>query len=303
MKTLVLGNVFVDVIINVDALPKTGDDIMCNKQVISIGGCAYNVASVLKNFEIEHDLIPPVGNGIYGKIIKQELENNDYTRYINDKTGDNGYCLCLVEKEGERSFITIKGIESEYKIEWLDGINVNEYDNIYVSGYEMEGKSGELISNWLLNKAKKNVFFAPGPRINCIPKETIKNMLKLNPILHLNDDEALKFTNEENIIEAAKQINKLTSNSVFITLGKKGVMYFTNGYYKFIDGFETEVVNTVGAGDSHIGAIIAAYSKGYDYDDCCYMANKVASKVVAYEGSRFEKKLYAKDEYILYEYM
>ncbi|MEF9991730.1 MAG: hypothetical protein RSD22_05080 [Romboutsia sp.] len=50
MKTLVLGNVFVDVIVNVNYLPKTGDDLVCNKQIISMGGCAYNVATVLKAF-------------------------------------------------------------------------------------------------------------------------------------------------------------------------------------------------------------------------------------------------------------
>lgn len=302
MKTLVLGNVFVDVIVNVDALPKTGDDIMCNKQLISIGGCAYNVATVLKNFEVEHDLISPVGNGIYGEIIREELEKNDYKKYITDDSGDNGYCLCLVEKDGERSFITIRGIESTYKSKWLEDIDSSEYDNIYVSGYEMEGESGVIISNWLLKQKDKTLFFAPGPRINYIQKKTMEKILTLNPILHLNDDEALKYTNKSNIMDAAKEINRLTLNSVFITLGKDGVMYFNGNNYKFIDGISTQVVNTIGAGDSHIGAIIASYSKGCNYDECCYIANKVASKVVGYEGSRFEYKLYFKDEYLMYNY-
>ncbi|RDY24593.1 kinase [Romboutsia maritimum] len=302
MKTLVLGNVFVDVIVNVDALPKTGDDIMCNKQLISIGGCAYNVATVLKNFEVEHDLISPVGNGIYGEIIREELEKNDYKKYITDDSSDNGYCLCLVEKDGERSFITIRGIESTYKSKWLEDIDDSEYDNIYVSGYEMEGESGVIISNWLLKQKDKTLFFAPGPRINYIQKKTMEKILTLNPILHLNDDEALKYTNKSNIMDAAKEINRLTLNSVFITLGKDGVMYFNGNNYKFIDGISTQVVNTIGAGDSHIGAIIASYSKGCNYDECCYIANKVASKVVGYEGSRFEYKLYFKDEYLMYNY-
>lgn len=38
MKTLVLGNVLVDVIVNIDYLPKTGDDLVCNKHLNSMGG-------------------------------------------------------------------------------------------------------------------------------------------------------------------------------------------------------------------------------------------------------------------------
>ena len=64
MKTLVIGNVYVDVIINIDELPNTGDDIVCKKELVTVGGCAYNVATVLNNFGIEHDLLFPVGNGI-----------------------------------------------------------------------------------------------------------------------------------------------------------------------------------------------------------------------------------------------
>ena len=69
MKTLVIGNVYVDVIVNVDQLPKTGDDIVCKKQILTVGGCAYNVATVLRNFNIDHTLIFPVGNGVYLSLI------------------------------------------------------------------------------------------------------------------------------------------------------------------------------------------------------------------------------------------
>ena len=301
MKTLVLGNVFVDVIVSVDALPKTGDDLVCNKHIITIGGCAYNVATVLKNFGVDHTIICPVGNGIYGNIIEKELIENDYTTGIKVNYGDNGYCLCLVEKNGERSFITIPGIETEYKEEWLEMIDSSKYKNIYISGYEIEKKSGIVITNWLSRQVNKNIFFGPGPRINYIDKDTLNRVLSMNPILHLNEEEALKFTKENNIVDAAKVLNKRTNNTVFITLGENGVMYFSEGSYKYIDGVTTDVVNTIGAGDSHIGAIIAAYSMGYDFEDCCYIANKVSANVVSFEGSRLESKLFNKNEYILDE--
>ena len=82
MKTLVIGNIYVDVIINIDKLPRTGDDILCKKQLITVGGCAYNVATILKNFDIDHDLLFPVGKGTYSDIIRKEvlklIKENEY---------------------------------------------------------------------------------------------------------------------------------------------------------------------------------------------------------------------------------
>lgn len=298
MKTLVLGKTLVDVIVNVDNLPKTGDDLVCNKHVISMGGCAYNVATILKYFGIEHDLVSPVGKGIYASIIKEELVKNGYKIYIEDKSADNGYCLCLVEKDGERSFITIPGIDTTYKSEWLEKIDSSSYDNIYISGYEMEDESGVVILNWLIKQKDKKIFFGPGPRLNFIDKEIMDRMLKLHPILHLNDDEALRYTNETDVISAAKELYRITSNAVFVTLGKDGVLYFEGNKYKFIDGIETIVENTVGAGDSHIGAILAGISMGYDYEYSCHIANRVAAKVVSSEGSRLEDDLFNIDDYV-----
>ncbi|MGL6104659.1 PfkB family carbohydrate kinase [Romboutsia sp.] len=299
MKTLVLGNVFVDVIVSVDALPKTGDDLVCNKQTVTIGGCAYNVATILKNFDVQHSLVSPIGKGIYGSLIEKELLENNYGTNIKVESGDNGYCLCLVEKNGERSFITIPGIETKYEKEWFDNIDGSKYDNIYISGYEIEKESGIVISSWLSKQQNKKIFFAPGPRMRFIDDKILNKILDMSPILHLNEDEALKYTHETSVIEAARILNQRTKNTIFITLGKKGVFYFDKFNYKFIEGIETEVANTVGAGDSHIGAIIAAYSRGYNFEDCCYIANKVAARVVAYEGSRLESQIFDKNEYIL----
>ncbi|WP_195251489.1 PfkB family carbohydrate kinase [Romboutsia sp. 1001713B170207_170306_H8] len=297
MKTLIIGNVYVDIIINVDHLPKTGDDIVCKKHIVTVGGCAYNVATILKNFNIDHTLVFPVGNGIYGSIIENEVIKSGYKPNIKVDSGDNGYCMCLVEESGERSFITVKGIETNYSESWFEGINPDDYKNIYISGYEMEGESGQIISNWISKLEDKNIFFAPGHRMGEIEKETLDKILKLRPIIHINEEEALSFTNKKSIVEAARAINKITKNTVFITLGKDGVMCANNCEYRFVDSFDSEIKNTIGAGDSHMGAIIAGYSMGYNLGDCCYFANKVASKVVSIEESRLEEKYFDIKEY------
>lgn len=296
-KVLVIGNAIVDVIINIQSLPQTGDDIICQKQIINIGGCAYNVATILKHFDIKHDLVVPIGQGSYATMIKNELLQEGYTLHIEDTSADNGYCLCLVEADGERTFITVPGIEKNYKLEWLNQLDTSYYESIYLSGYELEGESGKIISHWLNKQDIPNIYFAPGPRITLIEPEIMNNILALKPILHLNIEEALSFTNSSNPLEAAKILVKETKNEVFITLGKDGVLHYHRDAH-IIPGIQTNVVNSTGAGDSHLGTLIAARTLGYDTLTCCKTANKVAAKVVSLAGSKLEKEYFNKEYFL-----
>ena len=51
-----------------------------------------------------------------------------------------------------------------------------------------------------------------------------------------------------------------------------------------VASFKTEVVDTVGAGDSHIGAVIAGLSKGMEVKAAVRLANHVAAAVVGTSG-------------------
>ncbi len=52
-KILVLGSAVIDVIINIDKLPKPGEDIPGFQQGHTVGGCAYNVSKILDYLKIE----------------------------------------------------------------------------------------------------------------------------------------------------------------------------------------------------------------------------------------------------------
>ena len=51
-KILVIGSTVADVIINVDKLPAMGVSAHALSQKINLGGCAYNVSDVIRNFNL-----------------------------------------------------------------------------------------------------------------------------------------------------------------------------------------------------------------------------------------------------------
>lgn len=283
-KALVIGAAMLDVVMEIEELPKQGSDTYAKSQQMNVGGCAFNVADILKHFEVEYDLFAPVGNGVYGRIVEEGLSEAGQTSLLKDDEMDNGYCLCLVDNTGERTFITLPGVECNFKKEWFDLIENNHYDYAYISGYEIEGEGGEHIISFLERHKEIEVFYGPGPRINYISNEKHQDLLdKIKPIVHLNEEEALSFTRAKDYQEAARVINKRTNNKVIITLGSRGLYMFDGDEYE-VEGVKTKVIDTIGAGDSNIGAIIAMSMKNASWRERLEVANKVSAAVVSVKG-------------------
>lgn len=284
MKTLVIGAAIVDVIMKINTLPKKGEDIPCTYTVTQVGGCAYNIAKIMALHKESCELFVPIGTGIYANIIQQDLTKNKVTSLIKDNTTDNGYCLSLVESDGERTFVTVTGIEGQFQTQWFDTLNMDEFDNIYLAGYQTLDENGIILSTWLQQQKNKTIFFAPGPVINRISPSVITKIFDCGSIVHLNKMEAFSYTKKDNVEDAAKFIHEKTHNFVIITLGDKGVYVFNNTQGSVINSEKAKVIDTIGAGDSHIATIISKYQQ-YGILESCRLANKVAAKMVGIRGS------------------
>ena len=115
----------------------------------------------------------------------------------------------------------------------------------------------------------------------------MNRILSLSPILHLNDKEILEYTNKSSIEEASTYLYSITHNLIIVTLGKNGSYYF-DGNHHYYDSVPTNVIDTIGAGDSHIGTIIAMLYKKKSLDECMVKANEIASLVVSQKGARLK---------------
>ena len=290
MKTLVIGAAIVDMVMQVDRIPKSGEDVIGKDTKVMVGGCAYNVASTMHNLDCDHDLCVPVGNGMYASIVRKKLLENGYPILIQDDTDDNGFCLCLVEKNGERTFITVQGVEGNFKTSWFDTLDMNDYDNIYLAGYQVCDHNGSVVAQWMRTLENKTIYFAPGPVICDIDPETMTQLMKLNPILHLNEKELFDFTKETDLDTALHTLYRKNHNLIIMTLGSRGAAYYDGTHITTIPSIPVSVVDTIGAGDSHIGAIISGISKGLSIQDSIKTANKVSACIVGIQGAVITKE-------------
>ncbi|UMV47790.1 PfkB family carbohydrate kinase [Paenibacillus macerans] len=288
-RVLLIGGVFIDVIAKVQHVPETGQDIPGEMIDRIVGGCAYNVANVLKQLDVEYDLMVPIGRGIHADIIKKAFNEEGHKLFIEDSSKDNGWSLSLVEESGERTFITFNGIEENWKDEWFSQIHFEDYRYIYLTGYSLEGQKADVILNRLSkNSSGGKIIFDPSPRISVIKKEHLEKLFALRPIVHSNLSEILELTGEPELEQAVRRLHQSTQSEVVVTLGPKGSFCYNGEHMITLDGKKVPVVDTIGAGDAHTGAFIASLLHGQSLEKACEQGNEAAAQAVQVQGGKFE---------------
>lgn len=294
MKILILGAAIIDKMMWIERLPQSGDDVSCKRTREVVGGCAFNVASTLRNLHVPHDLCVPVGKGCHADIIRHILSEKGYPLLIEDDRMDNGYCITLVEKGGERSFITVQGAECDFQEEWFRNLDISCYDMIYVAGYQTLGKSGEIITRWLTRSIteKTALFLAPGPVINDIHPEVMDRFFSLSPVIHLNEKELLEYTKQDTLADGLSTLYEKSGNTIIVTLGDRGSAIYEEGRITIVPADPVPVVDTVGAGDSHIAAIMGFLANGDPTGKAVEKANQVSGITVQVSGPTVDENTF-----------
>lgn len=282
-KTLIIGSCTVDIVVPTPKLPKSTEDINSYPHHFALGGCAYNVSQIFYLLDLPYLHAVTIGSGIYGDYVLKEL-NEKQIPIFRKSDKQHGACICLVEDSGERSFIAYHGIEYKFDRSWFKDIDLNEYKQVFVCGLEIEEDTGSEIVSFLEENSFEDIYFGPGPRLNTIDKKLLDRIMNLKPIIHLNEQEILEYTKENDIHSACRKLYDKNQNDIIVTLGKDGSLLYSADETFTILSRKSQVVDTVGAGDCHLGTYMAYRSQGYDKRTAMHKANMFASEVIRHQG-------------------
>ena len=170
----VVGAAVIDVIADAYALPWRGCDIELKQQGVNVGGCALNIAVALKRLGIDASNALPLGQGVWADIIRNRMAKEGLHSLIDNAAGDNGWCLALVEPDGERTFMSFSGVENQWNADWLAQLEIPRHSLVYLSGYQrhsraLTGKNYGLPSTGIAQSAgggncRRAVCIKPGYR-------------------------------------------------------------------------------------------------------------------------------------------
>lgn len=285
----VLGSAVIDVIADAYALPWRGCDIELHQQGVNIGGCALNIAITLSRLGIDSQNALPIGEGTWADIIRGGLAKLGIESKIHTDIGDNGWCLALVEPDGERTFMSFRGVEHQWNQAWLNQLSLTPGTLLSLSGYQLAGPCAELLVNWLEKQEGVTAFIDFGPRIADIPQPLRARIMACNPIVSLNRQEAAiaaewLIVEDDDIEGICKAWLERYQSPLIVRLDKQGAWFADSQGLGLEAPFPAQVVDTIGAGDSHAGGTIAGLAAGWNLEDAVCLGNAVASYVVSHRG-------------------
>ena len=289
---LVIGSSCVDVILQLDHLPVTEEDMHPKSQSFRVGGCAYNAANVLGKAGADVTLVTPVGlKGIFGPYVLKAVQEQPWVCPVLLEDAENGCCYCLVEKSGERTFLSVHGVEYTFSSGWMEEILKRKFDFVYISGLEVEERNGEELADFLCGLRDCTVFYAPGPRVTRIEKARQDRILNLHPVLHLNRAEACALSGETDAEAAARALHARTGNAVIVTLGSDGAIGVDReGHACSAEAVPAQVADTIGAGDAHAGMVLYGLARGEELGTILQRANRVSALAVSVEGASIDRE-------------
>nr|XP_043636326.1 fructokinase-1 [Erigeron canadensis] len=309
-----LGNLCVDVVLNVAKLPPDSVDERKDymeqlsksppdKKYWEAGGNC-NMAIAAARLGLCCNVIGHVGNEIYGKFLLDVLHDEginvigmreEEDDIINRSSSEYETLLCwvLVDPLQRHGFCSRADFSKEPAFAWMKRLsdevksNIQKSKVLFCNGYGFDELPAGLISSALeyAIEVGTSIFFDPGPRGKSLAvgtpeeQEALAKLLRFSDVLLLTSEEAESMTGLRNPVAAGKQLlNKgVRTKWVIIKMGSKGSVLITRSGISCAPSFKVNVMDTVGCGDSFVAAIAYGYIHNMPLVHTLTIANAVGA--------------------------
>lgn len=288
MKNIcVIGSLNMDLVVNVDTMPKPGQTIIGSNFKEVPGGKGVNQAVAMARLNGNVSMIGKVGEDGFGQTLINSLKNDKVdTTYIQTSKGATGVALITVDKNAQNSIVVSPGANFEVKEDDIDN-NIEAIKNSDIVVLQLETPLNTI--KYALNKAKelnKYTILNPAPAVK-LDDEIIKNVDLLTPNeTELEIISGVSIETEEDIQKAAQIMIEKGVKELIVTLGSKGSLYINKEKSMFKKAYKVEAVDTTAAGDSYTGALAVALSQDKNIEDAMDFASKVGALSVLKEGAQ-----------------
>jgi ribokinase len=272
------GSIPVDLAIEVPHLPERGGDVLAERSGKSAGG-GFNVLSAAVRLGLPSVYAGPHGTGPFGDIVRAALSAEGIASLQPPNPDlDSGYCVVLVEG-GERTFVTVTGADAVVGFDALRSISYQAGDAVYISGYDLAypGAGTAIADHAAALPVGILLVVDPGPLVNEIPAASLRAVLQRADLVSLNAREAA--------LMGARWAGLRPSASRILRSGAEGASILgLGGARQMVPAVATRVIDSTGAGDVHVGAMLAGLARGLHLAEAVLLANRAAAYAVGQRG-------------------
>lgn len=232
------------------------------------GGAPANVLAALSKLGGKSEFIGKVGNDQFGNFLKHTLEKNGIgikgLKFSNEV--NTTLAFVHLNEYGDRSFSFYRkpGADMMLVEEDVDFCIIDDSRIFHFGSISMTDEPSKTATIKAIEYAKgkgKVISFDPNWRPplwenNDHAKEAMMIGLKYADILKMSEIELEFLTGSQDLKKGAKSIADIGPKLIIITLGPKGCFYYSNTRTGHLNTYDTNIVDTTGAGDAFWGAFL-----------------------------------------------
>lgn len=271
------------------------------------GGAPTNVAAAIAALGGKVELAAKVGVDPFGKFLIDVMHSFGVsTKWMRqDENHFTTIAFVSLMENGEQDFYFNRGADGQLSRAEVDEINLDEFSIVHFGSATsfLPGPLQEAYQSLLQKSLRQKTFISFDPNYRQLLFLNNKqsfidqswSFLNNCHFFKVSDEEAMLLTRKQTVKEAAADFLKRTTAVFAITLGKEGTLLGLNGNTWLIPSIEIKPVDSTGAGDSFVGAVLYQLSeksfaeiKSLNYEEwkkIIYNGNKAGARTCEYLGA------------------
>ena len=291
-KILCIGEALIDMICT-DKGKALSDG---NNFLKKAGGAPTNVAAAIAALGGNVELAAKVGIDPFGKHLIEVMQDFGVSTkwMLQDENYFTTFAFVSLMENGERDFYFNRGADGQLSRQEVENITLDEFSIVHfgsATGF-LSGPLQAAYQSLLQRALLKDIFISFDPNYrHLLFKDNTKtfvdqswNFLECCHFFKVSDEEAMLITGAATLKDAADILLEKTKAIFTITLGKEGTMLGINGKTIIIESIQVKPVDTTGAGDAFVGAVLFQLSTR-SFEDTIALSDMEWKKII-YNGNK-----------------
>jgi fructokinase len=263
-KILCIGEALIDMICTDKGKPLSEGDNFLKKP----GGAPTNVAAAIAALGGKVELAAKIGVDPFGKHLIDVMHSFGVSTkwMLQDENYFTTFAFVSLMENGERDFYFNRGADSQLNRDEVDAINLDEFSIVHfgsATGF-LPGPLQAAYQSLLQKSLQQEIFISFDPNYRSLLFQNDKqsfidqswNFLDSCHFFKVSDEEAMMLTGRQTVTDAAADFLERSKAVFAITIGKEGTLLGVNGKTKIVPSIKIKPVDTTGAGDAFVGALL-----------------------------------------------
>ena len=300
-----LGQIWMDIMLDVDDMPKTGDFAVTRHTKPTPGG-SYRILAAASRMGVRAQHAGIIGDGIWASAVRMVLRRSgiDHIGQNLDNV-DSGFRLVFQDEEERKTYIAHYGAETQGDEHTFDNITPSSNSVVHISGNTLLNQTAVGLDGFLRRAGTDpkqrdwTLVLNSTNALNQVSDKLIEDLVLARPIWSCNRQEAGTLADrlgvridysttmtvgggfDKSMQLLCDELGNALRAPLVVRAGSRGAwVRKPGGKVEHIEGFPTKAVHTRSAGSCHTGVMCAMLAKGWSLPDAVRIANAAASLAI-----------------------